>query len=298
MIRDERPDIMVIGRESFALHVPDLARTHGIPSILGIRGNTAIAILNQTYPESAAREMLQQFAKATLLVSAARHMTEGLKALGFNAITTIPNAIDLNQFQPKPKDDSLRQALNLRAGDTIVAHVSNLKTVKRPLDIVHSAEQALARNDRLAYVIVGDGAHRGAMEDCCRKKRISERFRFVGWVQYPRIPDYINLADMVVMPSASEGLSRVYLESQACERLLLASDIPPAREVIADGETGLLFKMGDCGDLAAKTLLAAADPKLRADIARNARQRVQTHSLDAAVAAYLALFEDLVRRPR
>jgi glycosyltransferase involved in cell wall biosynthesis len=56
------------------------------------------------------------------------------------------------------------------------------------------------------------------------------------------MPDYINLADIVVMPSAAETQALVYLETQACARLLLASDIPGAREVIVDGETGLLFR--------------------------------------------------------
>ena len=67
------------------------------------------------------------------------------------------------------------------------------------------------------------------------------RVRFAGWIDYARMPDYINLGDIVVMPSESEGLARVYLEAQACARVLVASDIPPAREVVTEGETGLLF---------------------------------------------------------
>jgi glycosyltransferase involved in cell wall biosynthesis len=58
------------------------------------------------------------------------------------------------------------------------------------------------------------------------------------------VPDYINLADVVVMPSEREGQSLVYLEAQACGKLIVASDIPAAREVITDGETGLLFERG------------------------------------------------------
>jgi glycosyltransferase involved in cell wall biosynthesis len=101
---------------------------------------------------------------------------------------------------------------------------------------------------------------------------------------------------MVVSPSEAEGLSRVYLETQACARLLIASDIPPAREVIDDGETGLLFRKGDIGDLTAKTLLAAGDPKLRADISRKGWERVQAHSLDDAVAAYVSTLKEVIRQ--
>jgi glycosyltransferase involved in cell wall biosynthesis len=98
------------------------------------------------------------------------------------------------------------------------------------------------------------------------------------------------------MPSAAETQALVYLETQACARLLLASDIPGAREVIVDGETGLLFRTGDISDLTAKTLLAASDPRRRADIGRKARAQVQTHALSTAVATYAATLEEVVRQ--
>ena len=79
---------------------------------------------------------------------------------------------------------------------------------------------------------------------------------------------------------------------------MLASDIPPAHEVIVDGETGLLFRLGDIADLTEKTLLAAANPQLRADIGRKARTRVQANSLDDAVTAYIATLEDVVQQHR
>jgi glycosyltransferase involved in cell wall biosynthesis len=65
-----------------------------------------------------------------------------------------------------------------------------------------------------------------------------------------------------------------------------------------DGETGLLFRKGDYDDLAGKTLLAAGDSRLRVEIGRKARQRVQGHSLGTSVAAYAATFADLVQQYR
>jgi glycosyltransferase involved in cell wall biosynthesis len=117
-------------------------------------------------------------------------------------------------------------------------------------------------------------------------------------MDYARVPAYVNLTDIVVMPSETEGLARVYLETQVCERLLLASDIPAAREVIVDGETGLLFRTGDIDDLTAKTLLVAGDPELRTRIGRQARARAIRHTLDDVVAAYAATLEEVVRRHR
>ena len=178
----------------------------------------------------------------------------------------------------------------------MVAHLSNLKAVKRPLDLVLSAELALRAEPRLVYVVVGDGADRQAMENECRQRELASRFRFAGWVDYSQIPAYLKLADVVISMSESEGLSRVYLEAQASARLLLASDIAPAREVIDDGLTGLLFRKGDVEHLADRTVQAAGDPGLRTRIGRRARARVQAHSLNLAVDRYLTTFSGCIGR--
>ncbi len=296
LIAEERPDLLIIGRETFGLHVPEIAVAHGIPCVQGIRGNTTIAILNGSYPPDHATRLLSQFRKADFLISAARHMAEGLKGLGFENIEVIHNAVDVAQFSEGTADEAISNRLSLEAGDIVVAHMSNLKAVKRPLDFIYSAELALKTEPRLRYVVVGDGAYRAPMEKECRERQIDSRFRFVGWVDHAEMPAYMRIADMVVSTSESEGLSRIYLETQASARLLLASDIAPAREVIEDGVTGLLYPKGDVVELAARTVMAARDPGLRHEIGKRARQRILAHSVEPAVERYLVRFYDCIRR--
>jgi glycosyltransferase involved in cell wall biosynthesis len=299
LIESEPPDIIFIGRETFAWHVPDIAITHAIPCVLRMAGTTTAGILNGTHPETEARKLLKQFQKADLLVTPAFHLAESLRQLGLDKIEVIPNAVDLRQFSPRSKDETLLRGLGIGPDQTVVMHLSNLKMIKRPLDIVSSAERTLQQIPGLVYVIVGDGSCRQSMEDACRQKHMIDKFRFVGWVEYSRVPDYLNLADIVVMASEAEGLARVYVETQACGRSLLASDVPGAREVVVDGENGLLFRTGDVDDLVAKTVVAARDPSLRAEIGRNARETsVRLRSLDVAVASYAATFERVLSRGR
>jgi hypothetical protein len=63
-----------------------------------------------------------------------------------------------------------------------------------------------------------------------------------------------------------------------------------AREVIVDGESGVLHRAGDVEDLARLTLRAAGDATWRSEIGRRARMRVREHDLDADVTAYLDQF--------
>ena len=295
LIAAERPDVLILGRETFAWRTPSLAERRALPCILRIAGGFLAGVVDGTYPTHLVSQWVDQVRKVDLIIGQTESVAANLRALGLSRIRIIPNAVDLDRFVPAPKDERLRRELDVDGDRVVIMHVSNLKPLKRALDIVESATVALRQNPRLIYVIVGDGIDRQRMEAACREHGIGDRFRFVGWVPYDRIPAYLNLADVVVMPSASEAQARVYLETQACARTLLASDIVGARHIIEHERTGLLFRCGDVTDLTDKTLAAAADPALRARVGNNARRRVTVHSLRDVAAAYGHAIEDVVR---
>jgi glycosyltransferase involved in cell wall biosynthesis len=295
LVREEQPDLIVAGHEHLACHVAALARAAGVPCALVVHGGTTVQALAE--PGGAAgelRRVIEDFEQADLVITVARHLAECLRQLGLRHVRAIPNAVDVRLFSRRPWKAAVRRRLGLGPVDVPVVHVSNLRAVKRPLDIVESAGLALRQDPRLVYVIVGDGPNRSAMEQAARAHGIRHRFRFTGWVEHARVADYLNLADIVVMPSAHEGLALVYLESQACGRVLVASDIRAAREAIVDGATGILFRKGDVAHLAEQTLRLAADPALRRAIGLRARTMAAGRSLDAAVAGYEAAFTEAV----
>ena len=295
IVTEDRPDIILIGREAYVWHVPEVSKSFKIPSALLVHGSDSAAILRGTYPRETTGPFIEQCGKVDVIITMATHWGNSLRRLGFRNVVAIPNPVDLQLFLPGPKPNHLLSSLELSSDDVIVLHASNLQRVKRPLDIVRSARFALEKNPALAYVTLGDGEYREAMEELCRQDGIADRFRFTGWVEYHRMPEYLNLADIVAMPSEHERQSMVYLEAQACGCVLIASDIPAAREVVDDGETGLLFRVGDAEDLAEKTLTAAGDPTLRQDIGRKSRSRVNVNSLERVAARYEGAFSKLMQ---
>jgi glycosyltransferase involved in cell wall biosynthesis len=295
LIDERRPDLVMCGHESWGWHVPELARRHGLPCLQLVRGNPMRGIIEGTYPEDYGRTLLAELRTTALVVAPAEHMAAGLRRLGFDG-RLVRNAVDLRQFAPRSRDAGLMRELRIADDDVVVSQVGNLKAIKRPLDLVESAARALPRDPRLLYLIVGDGILRREVEAACARLGLTDRFRITGWVPYERVPPHMSLADLVVVASEGEGLARVYLEAQACGKVLIASDIAAAREVVETGATGFLFRKADPQDLAEKTLLAAADPALRAAIGRRAHARVQIHALDKAVAAYIALMREILAR--
>jgi glycosyltransferase involved in cell wall biosynthesis len=272
-------------------------------------GGPSTAIVNGAWPERRARQLLERFRQVDLTVSVASHWAERLRALGLENVVVIPNPIDLRRFAPGPRDVELQRSLRIGPEAVVVLHASSLQAEKRPFDLVAAAEKASRQVPQLTYVVLGetmvgprgpaDVSPRREMEAACRRAGLAERFRFVGWVDHDRVREYLRLADLVVMPSEHETQSLVYLETQACGRVVVASDIPGAREVIVDGVTGLLFRRGDVADLAARIVSAARDPALRTRIGLNARQAVRTHDLGATIAAYAAtLVRVAAKRPQ
>jgi glycosyltransferase involved in cell wall biosynthesis len=292
----ERPDVLIIGRESFAEHAARLAKLHSLPSVQRFIGATTFALHDGSYPAELGRRLLERLRAADVRVTPAPHMQRTLAELGIDDVEVIPNPVDLDRFRPTPGAPELRRRLDIDDGQLVIAHLSNLKALKRPLDLVDAAEIALREEDRLVFVVVGDGPCRAELERACNARGLAARFRFTGWVDYERVPAFISCADIVLMPSTVEGQSRVYLETQASGRTLIASDIPAAREVVEDGKTGLLFRTGDASHLAAQLLLAVRDPELRGRVGRQARLRAAAHSVPRVASAYSDLLGAAVQR--
>jgi glycosyltransferase involved in cell wall biosynthesis len=213
LIADARPDVIVSGRESVSFFVPAVARAHAIPCV--------------ALPD------------------------EVLRALGLADVKIIQNAVDPSKFRPGAKDPALLRELAIPADAIIALHASNLIDAKRPLDVLRAAADVTRANAAAFFVIVGDGPLRHEMEDFCARAAIRDRVRFTGWIDHDRMPAYLRLAEVVLVPSETEALALIYLEAQASGCVVVASDIPAAREVITDGasaERGAERPIAEGGD--------------------------------------------------
>ncbi len=279
-IEQDPPDVILVGRDSQALPVAATARRHGIPWVLRSTGYVLRTIEEGRHPSALVDSMLGAARQADIITVQAAHLLPLAGNLGYRRMVVIPNAVDEHRFAPQPKSERMRAKLGVPSQAPVVVHASNLKPVKRVIDLIDSAPAVLAHYSRTTYVIAGDGADRPGLEKRCRDLGIADSVRFPGWLSYADVPELLSLADVVIMPSEFELQAGVYIETQACGRTLLASGIPGAREVINDGKTGLLFEVGNPADLAKKTLLALGDSKLCESIGTFAAAEVlQKHSL-------------------
>jgi glycosyltransferase involved in cell wall biosynthesis len=292
LVQEQKPDIVIIGRETLTRHVLDLCQAYRLPSLLIAHGVPTAALLQDAgYPENLRQELVERLRQLDCIVTVGKHLKEILRTLGIPHVWTIPNVADPARFYPAPKDQQLLRELHITPDQIVVGHLSTLKQGKRPFDIIHSAEIVLRSNPGIVYLIIGDGPCLQEMEELGRRKGIAASFRYVGEIDHRQVPRYLNLSDIIVLSSEREGFPLVYRETQACGRVLLVSDIPAAREAIVDGETGLLFRLGDIDELAVKTLVLAQDPLLRRQIGRKARTAALTQTPEQWAQAYVEVLQ-------
>lgn len=286
-------DILLIGRESFVEGLPEFGNARGMRVTAMLQG-VAASILGGHIPADAFPGMIRELSKCDLAISVAAHQAAALAEAGLSNVRTVANGIDIERFRPGPAAPAVRRRLGLPAEGTVVAHVSNLKPVKRAQHFVAAAAIALGRRPDLRFLVLGDGPERAALEQDCARRGIAGRVRFAGWIEREGMPDCYRAVDLVVLPSVTEALPLVGLETMASGRVLIASHIPAARELIEDGRTGLLFPTGDVEKLAGCILQVADRPDLRREIGRAARRHVvQRYTRDRMVDGYERILSEL-----
>jgi PEP-CTERM/exosortase A-associated glycosyltransferase len=216
-------------------------------------------------------------------------------------ITVIPNAVDVDRFRPGgAPDPALARSLGLD-GARVLGFIGSFYGYEGLPLLVRALPLVAAREPGARLLFVGGGPEDEALRALTRSMNLEGRVVFVGRVPHEEIGRYYDLIDVLVYPRLSTRTTELVtplkpLEAMAQGRLLLASDVGGHRELIKDGETGVLFRAGDPEALAgaAVALLRAPDrwPALR-EAARGfvERERSWSRSVRRYETVYTAAFD-------
>jgi glycosyltransferase involved in cell wall biosynthesis len=132
---------------------------------------------------------------------------------------------------------------------------------------------AVAREPRLKFVWIGDGANRERYVDRLTRIGLRNRVRLVGLIHPHQVPAYVNGLDIVLHASRWEGLPRALVQGLLTEIPGISFDNDGAPEVVTPGETGYLVPLGDVGRLADAIVKLAADAPRRREMGVQGRAR-------------------------
>ena len=202
----------------------------------------------------------------------------------------IPNAI----APPAASLDriALRRSLNVPDDARIVVSVGRLARQKR-VDVLVWATQLLRQlAPNVYHLVLGDGPQRSRLQHLAQHFTCDDVTRFAG--HRDDAAACMAAADVFWFASEFEGQSNSLMEAMAAGLPCIVSDIPANRELIVDGETGLLVRPGDSVAFAQYADRLLADPARAQRLGSAARHAMQTqHSVAAMVTAYETLYVEL-----
>lgn len=214
----------------------------------------------------------------------------------------IGNGIDLERFNPlRPQLDAdaarLRQSIGVPHCDYLIGIISRINHEKGHRELLSSFRGLIHELRRSAHlVIVGDGSARPHFEELARRLEVASRTHFVGF--RADIPEWLTAMDVFVLPSYREGFPRSLCEAFAMGTPAVATRIRGCRELIVDGESGLIVEPGDDRALCNAIDRLLGDASLRRRLADRAREHALTRlDEDRIIQQTLAVYEELGLQP-
>jgi PEP-CTERM/exosortase A-associated glycosyltransferase len=310
VLERERPDIL-------HAHSPSLngaaalaaARRHGLPVVYECRAFWEDAAVDHGTARAGGLRYRLTRAHETRVFRAADAVTcicEGLRAdilgrgVGAEKVTVIPNAVDIDAFSvERRRDTSLAMRLGL-ADHPVIGFIGSFYAYEGLRVALDALVLLRARLPHLRLLLVGGGPQEANLKARVEQLGLSGAVVFTGRVPHGEVSRYYDLVDAFVYPRLSMRLTELVtplkpLEAMAQGRLVAASDVGGHRELIRNGETGVLFRAGDAAALADAVSTLFAHPERWPALQAAGRRFVeQERNWAASVDRYEPLYRRLV----
>jgi glycosyltransferase involved in cell wall biosynthesis len=158
-----------------------------------------------------------------------------------------------------------------------------------------AAAEIARLDDRVWFLLVGDGPLRADLERRVGELGLRERTVFTGRVPPDEVPECIQAMDVVVHTSLREGIARVLPQAGAVGKPIVTFELDGAPEVVKDGISGYLVPPLDTSLLARRTVELLADPTRRTLMGEAGRQFAERNfSVERMVARINEQYERLL----
>lgn len=213
-------------------------------------------------------------------------------------ISVVLNGIDSDRFARAKAGFDRRQFLDswkLPRDSTLVGLVGELSPLKGQEELVCAAGQVVQECPKTYFIIAGvdhsEGIkHQKRLERLIEELDLTSHVRLVGWLE--DLPQLYSALDVFVSASHTESFGLAIAEAMASRTAVVATETEGARELITEGETGLLVPIGDVGALTSRILRLLANENERIRLGVAAQQTAAAEfSLERMIAETEKIYE-------
>ncbi len=206
-------------------------------------------------------------------------------------INVIPNFIDLDKYNHGFTDCQREMMAN--EDEKIITHISNLRPVKRVLDVI-DVFYGIQKETPAKLMLIGEGPDKEKAEQRCIELGILDKVIFFG--RSNEIDKILCFSDLFLLPSQTESFGLAALEAMASGVPVISSNTGGIPEVNIQGFSGYLSDVGDIDSMVKNALKILKDEEHLNTFKNNSRQEASKFDLHAIVPKYEAIYQDTLSK--
>jgi glycosyltransferase involved in cell wall biosynthesis len=222
-----------------------------------------------------------------------------IKRRGVKAtVRVVPTGIDVAAFA-SANGATFRRRFNIPDDALLIGHVGRLAKEKNLDYLAEAVARVLAAETNARFLVVGDGPAREELAATMAKHNVSDRVIFAGKRTGRVLREAYRAMDVFAFASRSETQGMVVAEAMAAGLPVVALNASGVREVVRDGENGLLLATGaGRGEFAAALKRIGGDADLRHRLGAGARETAKEFSRERCAGKVIAFYDEIRRATR
>jgi len=168
---------------------------------------------------------------------------------------------------------NLKKELAITGNTIVLGTIARLDPIKNHKMMLKAFKQVLSTSPNTILIIVGDGEERNNLENLAAKLDLSNKVIFLGFK--PKPENYLNLMDIFLLSSLSEGTSMTLLEAMSLSKPCIVTAAGGNPEIIVNGHNGLVTKNDEPDEFSSANLTLINDVAMRKTMAKNAGERFE-----------------------
>jgi len=305
-LRKERPDVVLFITEE-AEAAGGLVPVISFTPVVRVAGS---GITTCFYGKKLAKRlmkypMMRLYKKAGGIVAVSRNTKGLLESVGVpgDSITVIYNGVGEEILSKAPdygKIKALRMKHGIGESSPVIITIARVLPRKGQDMVIRALPLVQKEFPGVVYVVVGEGRFKRKFAELAEESGVGGSVIFTGGIRHEEIIDYLDMADIFVMPSRDwdskvEGLPNALLEAGARARPVIAGKRGGSAEAVRDGITGMLVDPESAPEIAAAMVSLLEDPAKARLMGENGRKMVrEKHTESGMIKKYVDVLKGAI----
>ncbi len=201
-------------------------------------------------------------------------------------VQVVPNGIDL---------EFVNKVSAVKERGISICCVSRLVSYKRVNDLIRAVKILKKEHQHIKCHIVGSGPEMPRLKKLIKELGLSGNIVMHGFIKkYSDVIKIMKQSNVFCFPSAVEGFGIVLLEAMACGLPIVASDIPPLREVTKNGQGAIHYRVGNIEEMASKLHMIIRDQELVQKLTEQGSAIAREYSWKKIAEQSTSIYQDIL----